>query len=72
MKIILEPVTVAQGREYADGKNWNYMSALGVAAYPVLVCPEIRGAWFPYRKLKVWLPGKGKGDSGKARTPEVP
>lgn len=33
--------------------------------------PEIREGCFPHKKLKVWLPEKGKGDSEQTRIPEV-
>lgn len=68
---ILEPIIVVRGREYPDGKSWNYMSTSGAAVYPISLCSEIRRGWFPHRKLKVWLPEKEQRDSGQARTPEV-
>lgn len=61
---ILEPIIEAKGRGYADGKNWNTVYKWR--------CPKsqralrwMRGGWFSPRKLKVWLPEEGKGDSAQ-------
>lgn len=44
--LILEPIAVAKGEEYADGKILDYMSISEVAVYPDSVCPEIKTGWF--------------------------
>lgn len=64
---ILEIIIMARGREYVDGKSLDYVSTSGEAMDLISLCPESRGGWFPHRKLKVWFPGKRKGNFGKAR-----
>lgn len=64
---ILETIIMAKGREYIDGKNLDYLSTLGEAMYPISLCPEIGSGWFPHRRLRIWLPGKRKGNSEQTR-----